>query len=773
MFSYRLTPNLQIKKIITLVIILHVLFFNNSFAQKNFYKDNSIKVFIGSYEKKWAWCAGFNSPQINLADLNNDGLKDLVVFESGKGVKTFINKGVAGSPNYVYQPVYENNFPPLSNYLILADYNCDNIPDLFHGGSTGYAVYTGYYNTFNRLSFNFYKDLYYFNDPSSSGAVNAFNNPGDIPAIVDVDFDGDLDFISYNIIGGFLNYYKNLRVEDGLPCDSIRIALKDRCWGKVYQGFFRTHLLGYSCDNTGLRSSDTAGKLTHSGNTPCLFDWDMDGDYDYLDGSVSFSEMTFLKNGRIEYGGKDSMVYQDTTWQSGGTVINIPTWPAAFNVDFDDDGKKDLLVSPNSPSGSENYKTVWFYKNYTTPGSPDWRFQSDSIFTKETIDIGTAAYPALFDFNKDGKLDLFIGSDGYYQTSGVLKSKLSYYKNTTTTGNPSLTSITDNFLFLDTFNFTGIAPSFGDIDNDGKSDLILGHTDGSLSYFKNIASSETLAPNWVLQQLQLTDINGDTILTEGRSAPFIYDIDRDGKKDLIIGNVRGSIYYYQNVSTSSGAIALKLVTTSLGNIRSDPNQIYGCYSTPFVGKIDSTGTDYLILGSNSGNLYLFDGITSGDTTLTYTLIDGQFAYVDSTYSLYNHPSSIWGRYSGQRSAATIGDIDGDGDLEMIVGNYRGGVSLFKRKIFDDTNIEYWNTINNIKIYPVPARSELNIVWNNKLSTPGKVKVLNLLGQVVYEIDTQPNIQNITISVSEFSNGIYMCIFESAGVRIQSKFTVLR
>jgi hypothetical protein len=65
--------------------------------------------------------------------------------------------------------------------------------------------------------------------------------------------------------------------------------------------------------------------------------------------------------------------------------------------------------------------------------------------------------------------------------------------------------------------------------------------------------------NWTLTQLQLTDVLGNVINVDGNAAPFIYDIDRDGKKDLVIGNIYGYIQYYQNVSTTPGASALKLV----------------------------------------------------------------------------------------------------------------------------------------------------------------------------------------------------------------------
>ncbi|NDC42362.1 MAG: VCBS repeat-containing protein [Chitinophagia bacterium] len=539
---------------------------------------------------------------------------------------------------------------------------CDNIPDLFHSGYTGFSVYRGYYNSNNQLCFTYYQDLYYGNDTRSGGPVNDYNNPGDIPAITDVDGDGDLDFLSYDILGGTINYYRNMRVELGKPCDTIITYLRDRCWGKVYQGFFRTHMLGYSCSNAGLLKS-TGEKTTHSGNTPCLFDWDMDGDMDYLDGSVSFNEMTFLKNGKLPHS-IDSMVSQDTMWQSGGKMISIPTWPAAFNVDIDNDGKKDLLVAPNA-GNSENYHNIWFYKNYTTPGSPDWRFVSDTFLVDKSIDAGTAAHPALFDYNKDGKPDLFVGSDGYRQASGVLQSRVSYYANTSTTGNPSLTIQAYNFLNLDTFNFQGATPCFGDLDNDGISDMVVGHNDGTLSFFKNYASSETAIPVFQLSQLTLNDAAGSAINVGGNAAPFIYDIDKDGKPDLVIGNLYGTLYYYRNASASAGRLSLQYINDQLGGAKTDGRQVLGCNSVPFIGKIDNTGRDYLLMGSNSGTLYLFDSIASGDTSLTYPMLDSQYSFIDTTHLVYHHPGSVLAAYSSLRSAPVVGDIDGDGVLEMM------------------------------------------------------------------------------------------------------------
>lgn len=742
---------------------------------KMYYPDNSVKVFSGTRELTLAWCGGFNNPQFTMGDLNNDDVQDLVVYESGKGVKTFINTGVAGNPVYTYRPEYALNFPPVYNYLVLADYNCDNIPDLFHQGGTGFSVYRGYYSAANKLCFAFYKDLYYTNDPLTGGPANAFNNPQDIPAIVDIDNDGDLDCVSYDINGGFLNMYKNMQVEQGFPCDTIKTELKDKCWGKVYQGFYRTHYLGTSCNNSGLKQPvDTAGKQTHSGNTPCLFDWDMDGDYDYLDGSVSFNEMTFLKNGRIETGYPvDTMISQDTMWQTGGKRISLSTWPAAFNIDIDQDGKKDLLIAPNGGNTSENYKCVWYYRNMSSVGVPDWQYQSDSFLIDKMIDAGTAAYPMLFDYNKDGKPDLFVGSEGYTQSTGLLKSRISYYKNTSTGGNPSFTLDNLNFVSMDTFDFQGAAPAFGDIDNDGKADMVIGHVNGTLSYYKNMAATDTAQPIWQPLLATLTNDTGGVINAGGRATPFIYDIDKDGKKDLVIGNLYGTLQYYQNITTTPGTVKLKLINNKLGNVKSDPNQLFGCFSTPFIGRIDSSGRDYLLMGSNSGNIYRFDSIASGDTTLIYPLLESQYSFIDSTYLQYNHPASALGVYGNLRSSVTVGDIDGDGDYEMITGTIYGGLNFYKRKIADRTEVVNVAENGSVHIFPNPASGYVNMNWTGILQPSVQLSIINMTGQQVYTDNLPTNAQHASVNMAAFPAGIYVCVLNSGARRYYSKMTVLR
>jgi len=748
-------------------------------AQMKYYQRDA-SVIVNGYgsEKTLAWCGGFNNPQFAMADLNHDGLQDLVVFENGNSLRTFINTGTEGSPVYTYVPEYGLNFPPLLDFMVLADFNCDGIADLFEQDGVFISVYKGYYNASNQLCFTYYIDLFYTNDSETHGFPgNAFNNPGDIPSIVDVNNDGAVDIVSYDVDGQTMNYYKNLRVDLGLSCDTLAIELADRCWGKVRQYYPRTHQLQWECSEAGL-CCDKVTRTTHIGNTPCLFDWDMDGDYDYLDGSISFNEMTFLENGRIPYNptGPDSMFYQDTMWQSapGGTQIEVPVWPAAFNVDVDQDGKKDLLISPNTPNLSENYRCIWYYKNESSPGIPNWQFQSDTFMIDKSIDLGTAAYPMLFDFNGDGLPDLFIGSDGYFQSDGTLRSRISYYLNTSVDGSPSFTIQTYDFLNIDSFGFRGAAPAFGDIDGDGLPDMILGHTDGSLSYFKNMAASSSVPPVWKLMELQLTDVAGDTINTGGYAAPFIYDIDKDGKKDLVIGGEYGYLTYYQNVSVTPGVISLKLISTHLGNARVDSNRNFGNYSAPFFGRIDSTGIDYLMAGSYSGDIYRYTGFQSGDTSATYTMLDSQFAFIDSTYSVYNHaPGTSLQRYDGLRSTPTVGHIGTDSSYYLIFGNNKGGVQLYKWELRNTTETPTVYEKGKALVYPNPTKDVLNVSWNDMLSPMLQISVMNMAGQTLYITTTPSAPMHTAIPTSMLPSGMYVCQIQSGVNRYYSKFTVIR
>lgn len=754
-----------LKQLSTGVLLLCGLHSQAQFQGRVYEEDSSIVVTQGSIQKTLAWCGGFNNPQFANADLNNDGTLDLVVYQPDQfSIKTFINYGTPSAPNYRYRPHYAKNFPQCSFYLILKDYNKDGIEDLFESGGLGFTVHKGYYNASNELCFTKYKALYYNNDKLLIGYINAEVNPGDIPSIVDVDYDGDLDFLSYYGDGYYVNWYQNMQVELGKPSDTITIRLADRCWGKMKQSYLRTHELGIFCDNSSLMKTTngepSTGKITDGGNTPCLIDMDGDDDYDVLDGHRAFNYMVYLRNGKSPAGLRDTMVFQDTTWTTLGDTVKIAQWAAAFHVDIDGDGQRDLMVSPNAQLTSENYKCSQYYKNIGTDKFPSFKFQSDTFMVSDALDLGTGSYPVLYDYNKDGKPDLFVGSRGYYDAlTGQLFSKVMYLQNVSTAGNPAFQLITNDFLSLSFKKYKGISIGIGDVDNDGKADFLIGHNDGSVHYIKNTALTATGMPNWSGSPAAVKDASGNAIVTNGYSVPLVYDMNVDGVNDLVLGDQKGYLIYYQNTSTTPGVSTFIFTNDQLGFAKSDPEKLTIGHSVPFIGKIDNSPREYLLMGSRSGRIFRFTDFQGGAIFGTFKRLDSAYSYILSDFPNTNT----------YMSAPTVADIDGDGNYEMVVGNVYGGLQLFKQ-VKTVGIIEEVYQEPKLTVFPNPAKTEINITLNPTLFEKNtSVYIYNALGQLVKQVQTESTKGYLNISVSTLPDAIYYCVVYTAGKRFVSSF----
>ncbi len=733
-------------------------------------EDSSIQVVHSAAKRHLAWAGGFNSPQFANADLNKDGLADLVVFEWKERVlRTFINKGTASSAYYSYAPKYAKAFPVCYDYIYMPDYNRDGVPDLVQKGGQGFAIYKGYYNSSNELNFTFYRDLRY-NSPVF-GNINAYTQGSDIPGIIDVDGDGDIDFFGFDVNGGIISFYKNCQVELGLPKDTIRVCNPTNCWGHVFQSYDRSYVLGIvpasgsplcpTLGNFGCKLVDGQNLLKetrHQGNCMLLLDYDGDGDVDMLDGNISFTDIQFLRNGRAQYGGTDSMIAQDTLWQSGGKQLYMPNWPAASYADADGDGKKDILISPHDFVGAENYRCIALYKNTGTVAAPIFTYQHDTFLVEKSIDAGTASYPALYDYNRDGRLDLFVGSEGYFQPGGTSRSRVSYYQNSVSGSKTSLTLQTGDFGNMFAQNFSGAAPAFGDIDGDGLDDMVIGHTDGTLTYYKNIAPTNGVTPNWTLTQLMLKSSAGDTIDVGYSSTPYVYDMNKDGKPDLLIGNQSGRLAYYENNSTG-GVPSLTFVTAQLGNVKADSTNTFSAYSNFWIGKMDVTNTEYLLTGNSVGHIVQYTGFQNGNVTTPYKLITENYS----------------GIIAGRRSTITAGDIDNDGKTEMIIGNSLGGLYLYKQGPVVGIEETVTAAAVGCSLYPNPAHGEVVVKWESGFAvgeTPLQVSVYNALGQLSRQKAGIGRSGAMVVDIAGLPSGIYTCRISAGAKTATLKLTVI-
>ena len=327
------------------------------------------------------------------------------------------------------------------------------------------------------------------------------------------------------------------------------------------------------------------GDRAHTGSTNLPLDLDGDGDKDLLVGDILARTMLSLTNGAD----LDStyMVAQDSLFPIYDESVELDVFPAPFYEDVDFDGKRDLLVSPNSESLSENKRSVWYYRNTGTDIAPIFDKQLEDLFQGEMFDVGEGAYPVPFDIDGDGLMDLLVSNYGYFNPSGVYPCKIAALRNTGTATAPSFELLTEDYMGLSTSGIgNSMYPAFGDLDGDGDKDMLIGDLQGKIHYFRNDPVGTT-AQFTLEEPTILAMVNGDTIqLDVGMFAtPQLFDVDGDGSLDLLIGERNGNVNYYRMLDPAPDQL-WELVNDSIGGF-TVAEYVTG-YSVPFM-YLNSTG----------------------------------------------------------------------------------------------------------------------------------------------------------------------------------------
>ncbi len=730
------------------------------FVSAQDYYPLDISFRVGGRTLAFPLAGGLNTPQLNAVDLNNDGRLDLHIFDRTGDVQlTFLNAGAPGELRYTYAPDFEKQFPAgLLDWMVLRDYDGDGVMDIFAQARSfspfqGIIVYRGFYQggriAFERVPFANSEDVLDFTLYNGLKTQIYVSNV-DYPAIEDVDCDGDLDILTFNPSGGYIEFYQNQSVEEGYGRDSLIYELADDCWGGIFESGIDIQIGLSSAPGDCFNVQNQEVVERHPGSTLLAFDADNDGDKELVLGDVSFNSVNFLHNGGSC--GQAWMDGQDPTFPSYNLPVDLPVFPATFYLDVNNDGKKDFLAAPNANNISENYEVLWYYQNVNTAEQPVFEFRQQDLFVNDMLDFGSVANPAFVDYNADGLLDLVVGNGGYFQAFGERDSRLFLFENVGTASSPAFELVDDNFLELNVFDdYYSFVPAFGDLDNDGDMDILVGETLGRLFYAENIAGAGNPVAYGPWQY------NYMDIFVGALSAPYIADLNRDGLPDLLVGERTGNINYFQNVGAPSEPMFLPNSEQApnvfaLGNINTAvPGAITG-YSSPIV--LDQEGEYVLITGTEVGQLEFYNGI-EGNLSGTFNLVTDKMG----------------GIRTGRRSRAAIADIDNDGKLEMIVGNERGGLSGFQTNLFLDSTspAKAAGRGPEVVLFPNPAREMVTI----QLGIPGekRLELYNLAGQLV--LARQWEGEELVVPTAALPEGVYWVKVVAAGVVAAGKLVVRR
>lgn len=651
-----------------------------------------------------AWSGGFNAPQFSKIDLNFDGVKDLYVFERGwdATVKTFIwNNGV-----YEFAPEYADQLPFTRNWAILKDYNCDGKNDMFSWSEFGGGI-SIYKNTSenNQLSFERVETLLF--TESVNGPINVFVNGVDIPAIVDVDGDGDLDILAFSIGGVNVEMQENLSMDLYGVCDSLEFQIGDACWGQFAENGLTNELnLNQSCDD--LSPSQGA---RHGGSTIMALDDDGDGDMDLAIGDVSYSNLVFARNGGDNNTSLIDSSRSDYPMES--RALEMTVFPAAYNIDVDNDGFKDILVSPNLSGFSIDKRNVWYYQNTSTSNDPNFEFVQNDFLVGEMLDVGYQSQPVVIDVDADGLKDILVFNESEFVNEEML-SNITFLKNIGNANEPVFEIVDTNYLDFRSFGLVGAHATFGDLDNDGDYDMLVSDQPGDVFYFENTAGANSPL------NLELLSADYFELDLQGYGTPFLFDVNGDSLLDIISGDKRGELSYYENLGDESSAHFVDSLKLSVFGGVDVSEFCCGGYSSPFIKQ-------------KNDSLLLYVG---GEESILYTyLIDpvdltGDFELLDSV------------NYGAVRLKPCIDDLDNDGQWDLLMGEIYGGIQMYE---ITGMNISVNETKHHsFKVYPNPVQTILNLEgsFNN-------VQVFNALGEEVLHLS-----ETNRIDVGQLSSGVY-------------------
>lgn len=648
---------------------------------------------------------GANNPA--LADINSDGLVDLVLgVASGRAIY-FKNIGTSESPRFAVVSERANPFTGVNvGYYCapaIGDIDSDGTLDAVFSNEDGrlahfvpvpsdfFAERNGGKSALTGLSFSAFSapavaDIDDDSDQdlvvrSTNGVLRYLENTGtpevaaftertgtdnpfkdivtgdlNVPRFADLDDDGDKDFIS---CGNQLLYFKNI--------------------GNPQSGVFEQQL----------GASNPLEAISGYEMVPAFADMDADGDLDIFVGSYEL-ELRYFEN----TGTSQSPTFSSVPTPSQFTGVELDYNSATELSDLDSDGDVDLLV------GRDGH--VEYYENIGSPEEAQFLKQPGGLASYlANLYTGTRSTPACADMDNDGDVDAFVGAVG----------SLRYYEHLPPDCEPP-TAVCGQFYFalnlLGEVTVSGFAVGADSIDNIGILNMSVSpnyFTCSEIGEHPVTLTVEDFSGNQATcdTTLAIADSNPIFEIADGTDAtcgvpyqeraPFAFGVCGTEYPVEVTGTVDTStpgpylITYTATNSYGDTTSTSKTVTVSdtQGPVIAAVNPVTVSCAEPYVdvppGATDLCEGDVPVQTAGS-----VDTAIPGQYTLTYTAVDSvgnQASQVTRTVTVLNNCNSGGASYSDV--IQDFAELDANDDALLTLGEIQALLPGFSQESFDSAD----------------------------------------------------------------------------------------
>lgn len=403
--------------------------------------------------------------------------------------------------------------------------------------------------------------------------------------------------------------------------------------------------------------------------------------------------------------------------------LGVGLWGIPIPVDYDGDGRKDLLVScPDRP-----YRGLYCFRNIGTAEKPLFA-RAERISEKgmnnirlsevggeafvlskntEHLDFFKAPYARkrklkykgevlgatyaksrsnmwnYVDWDNDGDKDIVVGIDTWddYGWDNAFDSLgrwmrgplhgYVYLLENTGKGYVNRGKVEAGGAPIDTYGAPN--PCVADFDGDGDLDLICGEFVDGLTWFENLGTREE--PRFAAGR-QLSNRKGEIRLHLQMIVPMVSDFDGDGHPDLIVGDEDGRVAWVRHTGKVRKGMPQFEAPVYF---RQQADLVkFGALSTPCAFDWDGDGKTDIIAGNSAGEIAWIRNLSGGekpvwDAPRLFTVQGAPIRIqAGENGSIQGPAERKWGY-----TVLSVADWDGDGLPDLIVNSIWGRIEWYR------------------------------------------------------------------------------------------------